>query len=338
MRVAILEGLEEIRLLRGLISIGSLLDMGLLIFFGRLLAAIAMNPRMLSPRYGRAHRLAGTAFLGYMIVGTLDARPAYGPLIPQILLPAYDVGLSLFGFVSAFSAARGFGKSAVHNKRGEASGILDERASVNVSEMIEHCFYQLLNLAQIAYLYAIRALDGRPLARACLAVSMLLPWMARSRFPVNSFSANYKTPGVGGGTPLIRFLYRMKKWQYLLYKHALLHGLNASVAVDGGALVSTSYFRTYWLCLNVAYVCEFFMQTLVKRRYMPQATMLALQQLLMVIATVFALQVLQSVLVLPALLSLGLNLCRRGREMSNGMVVIFAAFCLRGELSDFWRS
>ena len=162
--------------------------------------------------------------------------------------------------------------------------------------------------------------------------------MARSRFPVNSFSANYKTPGVGGGTPLIRFLYRMKKWQYLLYKHALLHGLNASVAVDGGALVSTSYFRTYWLCLNVAYVCEFFMQTLVKRRYMPQATMLALQQLLMVIATVFALQVLQSVLVLPALLSLGLNLCRRGREVSNGMVVIFAAFCLRGELSDFWRS
>ena len=79
MRVAILEGLEEIRLLRGLISIGSLLDMGLLIFFGRLLAAIAMNPRMLSPRYGRAHRLAGTAFLGYMIVGTLDARPASFP-------------------------------------------------------------------------------------------------------------------------------------------------------------------------------------------------------------------------------------------------------------------
>ena len=39
------------------------------------------------------------------------------------------------------------------------------------------------------------------------------------RFPVNSFSANYKTPGVGGTTPLIRFLYRLKKWQYLLYKH-----------------------------------------------------------------------------------------------------------------------
>ena len=38
----------------------------------------------------------------------------------------------------------------------------------------------------------------------------------------------------------------MKKWQYLLYKHALLHGLNASVAVDGGSIVSTTFFRTYW--------------------------------------------------------------------------------------------
>ena len=26
----------------------------------------------------------------------------------------------------------------------------------------------------------------------------------------------------------------MKKWQYLLYKHLLLHGLNASLAADGG--------------------------------------------------------------------------------------------------------
>jgi len=29
--------------------------------------------------------------------------------------------------------------------------------------------------------------------------------------------------------------------------------------------VGTAHFRLYWLCLNVAYVCEFFMQTLVKR-------------------------------------------------------------------------
>ena len=68
------------------------------------------------------------------------------------------------------------------------------------------------------------------------------------------------------------------------------------------------------------------MQTLVKRRYMSQQWMLALQQLLMAVSTVYALQILQSVHVLPALLSLALNLTRRGREVSNGALVI--AFAL----------
>ena len=94
------------------------------------------------------------------------------------------------------------------------------------------------------------------------------------------------------------------------------------------ALVSTTYFRSYWLCLNIAYVCEFFMQTLVKRKYMSQAWMLALQQILMSVSTVFAIQVLQSVHVLPALLSLALNLGRRGHEVSNGLVVLGAAVAL----------
>ena len=63
-------------------------------------------------------------------------------------------------------------------------------------------------------------------------LARLLPWLARSRFPVNSFSANYKTPGVGGTTPLIRFLYRLKKWQYLLYKRA---GRGGSAGCGRGA-------------------------------------------------------------------------------------------------------
>ena len=36
--------------------------------------------------------------------------------------------------------------------------------------------------------------------------------------------------------------------------------LNASVALDGTKLVGSRPFRLYWLCLNIAYVCEFFMQ------------------------------------------------------------------------------
>ena len=58
---------------------------------------------------------------------------------------------------------------------------------------------------------------------------------------------------------------------------------------------------------------------------MSQTWMLALQQVLMTISTVYALQVLQSVHVLPALLSFGLNLRRRGREVSNGVLVLVAA-------------
>lgn len=138
---------------------------------------------------------------------------------------------------------------------------------------------------------------------------------------------------MGGTTPLIRFLYRMKKWQYLLYKHCLLHGLNASVAVERCAaaapctppLVGTTHFRLYWLCLNVAYVNEFFMQTLVKRKYMSQRWMLLLQQMLMLVSTAAAVQVLQAVRPLPAALSFALNFARRGCEVSNGCVVIAVA-------------
>ena len=328
MRAGWLEGLEDVRLLGdGGPRVGRLLDVGLVVFFGRLLFAIARHPRMLTPRYGRRHRLVGVAHMLYMLFGVIDARQSS----PRLNL-WYDAGLSVLGFATAYSAAADFGQAAVHRKKShEASGILDEHATVHVGEMLEHCFYQLLNLAQVLYLHAVPTLAAdRPLCRLGLALAMLAPWHWRGRFPVNAFSANYERPGVGGSSALIRFLYRMKKYQYLLYKHALLHGLNASVAVDGRALAATTHFRTYWLCLNIAYVMEFFMQTLVKRQYMSQRWMLALQQLLMTISTVYALQVLQAVHVLPALLSLGLNLRRRGRELSNGALVLAAAALLGG--------
>lgn len=68
------------------------------------------------------------------------------------------------------------------------------------------------------------------------------------------------------------------------------------------------------------------MQTLVKRGHLSQQWMLGLQQILMAVSTAFAVQVLQSVHVLPALLSLGLNLTRRGREVSNGVAVLAVAY------------
>jgi hypothetical protein len=343
---SLFDGVEDATLFLPGLTVGRLLNTALAFFFLRLLVAIVAHRQMLQPRYGRTHRVVGMILLLYLVAGLIDAR-AIGPFIPPHLVGIYDAGISALGFATACSAALEFGSERVHQRGSEASGILDEKAVVSHSEMVEHCFYQLLNLCQIGFLYAVaalqqhrvkahgeRALAGADVARIALAIGMLLPWLARGRFPVNAFSANYKKPGVGGATPLIRFLYRMKKWQYLLYKHGLLHGLNASVAVGRcmphaapcpPPLVVTAHFRLYWLCLNTAYVNEFFMQTLVRRRYMSQRWMLLLQQTLMLVSTAAAGQVLQAVRPLPAALSFALNFVRRGREVSNGCVVIAVA-------------
>ncbi len=281
---------------------------------------------------------------------------------------AYDAGLSSLGVAVTLSAASGFGHRAVRN---EASGVLDEHATVTHAEMLEHSFYQALNLVQVSFLRApaleplrehetahhsaivhcmqvsfLHAAALGPLrehapARVAMALLATMPWRLRARFPVNSFSKNYSQPGRGGKTPLIRALYRLKKYQYLLYKHALLHGLNASVAVTGWAaprapagLANAAHFRLYWLCLNTAYVMEFFMQTLVKRGYLEQTCMLLLQQLLMLVSTSAAVQVLEAVRLVPALLSLGLNFARRGHEVSNMGAVVLAAWLLPSHSLD----
>mgnify|MGYP006932690272 CR=1 FL=1 len=56
-----------------------------------------------------------------------------------------------------------------------------------------------------------------------------------------------------------------------------------------------------------------------------QRWMLLLQQTLMLVSTAAAGQVLQAVRPLPAALSFALNFVRRGREVSNGCVVIAVA-------------
>ena len=55
---------------------------------------------------------------------------------------------------------------------------------------------------------------------------------------------------------------------------------------------------------------------------MSQVWMLVLQQLLMSVSTLFALQVLAAVHALPAALSFTLNMLRRGHEVSNGLLVL----------------
>ncbi len=141
-----------------------------------------------------------------------------------------------------------------------------------------------------------RAVSDSVPARAALCIAATALWLARGRVPVHSFSANYAPGGGGGGDGLVALLYRLKKYQYVFYKHFLLHGLNISLALapllehagvlmrplaapgDLGAAADalaagSGYFRLYWLGLNTAYTMEFFLQTFVKRGYMTQVRM-----------------------------------------------------------------
>ena len=149
------------------------------------------------------------------------------------------------------------------------------------------------------------------------------PWLVRGLFPINSFSDNY----VGtidketSSFDIIGGMYRMKKYQYLAYKHIFLHGLNISVAVNSVRLTFTSEFRWYWLLLNMSYVMEFFLQTLVKRKKMSQNVMLFMQWLLMMAASLKATSLLHHVNISAAIASLLMNFHARKYDLFNTVVI-----------------
>ncbi|GAB5373201.1 hypothetical protein AAMO2058_001730000 [Amorphochlora amoebiformis] len=224
------------------------------------------------------------------------------------------------------TAAYGF--PAHKRVRNRASGTLEHDSTVTFSEMIEHSFYQALNLVQILFLH-IATTWSPPLSlvsRLVLAILATSPWLIRSYFPVNKFSDNFKH----GEWDLIAILYRLKKYQYIFYKHCLLHGLNISVALGGAeGLARKQYFKWYWAGLNLAYVMEFYLQTLVKRKKLSQRHMLAMQQLLMFACTLAALPVLLYNVQMPlAGLSLFLNFVNRKKEMMNVAIVIVVGYSL----------
>jgi hypothetical protein len=131
--------------------------------------------------------------------------------------------------------------------------------------------------------------------RLCWWLLVTAPWLLRGLFPVNHFSDNYTRVDERSNW-LVRLLYRLKKYQYLLYKHVLFHGLNALAALGGGSIVGTQDFALYWQVLNQSYVMEFFLQTLVKKQYMAQWEMLVHNVALMSVATTCALNVRQRAL------------------------------------------
>ena len=325
-------------------------------FFVVLLGQVGLNfiNLFVGRRHGRNHALAGLCYLTILVCEFADAATMV-ELKSEARRFAVDVALGVFGIALTISAARDFGHHGINNV---ASGTLDQHATVTYDEMIEHAFYQGLNLVQIVSLHAVSGwayfhrdvstaaaaaattTSASPntvliLRRGALLLAATLPWLFRASFPVHSFSLNF-TKNDPRSTPLVRFLYRVKKWQYVFYKACLLHGLNIAVALGPSGpsgLVHSRPFRLYWALLNAAYVMEFFLQTLVKKGYMAQSNMLCLNGLLMLASSAAAVHTLLLVYpsvssLTPAVLSLAANFAFRGHDTVNTMLIYAALACL----------
>lgn len=275
------------------------------------------QPFMFVKKHGRKHSLTGLFYLVWLSWGYLDLLLPRNQLmlIPNIL---YDIVLGTTGVSLTLLAAHEFQHKNVKNF---ASGTLDVHATVTYEEMLEHSFYQGINLIQIIFLHLFcMQMNLSIVHRLLLLLIVTLPWYFRSYFPINRFSDNYSQID-HQSTALVRFLYRIKKYQYVFYKHFILHGLNITVAVNSSPLASKRHFRLFWLLLNTSYVMEFFLQTLVKKRYMTQETMLALQKVLMLASTIAAANVLTEVNWLVCIISLALNFLHRKHDLLNTMIV-----------------
>lgn len=116
----------------------------------------------------RSHRLAGLVHLSCLVFGAAavvrpsnelgrylyssdgDGRPALSGWAFRCLI--YDVALSCLGILATLTAARDFPHRKVRNQPGQ-SGTLSVHATVTQGEMMEHAFYQFLNLCQALYLH-----------------------------------------------------------------------------------------------------------------------------------------------------------------------------------------
>ena len=277
-------------------------------FFFLLFIIIIQRPSMFTKRLGRKHSILGAFYLIWLIYGISDcAAVVFGrTLISNYIV--YDIILGCAGVLLPLTAAYEFKHYHVKNI---ASGTLDEHATVTNAEMIEHSFYQGVNLFQVLYLHSIAYLTTLQLHQKyntyipiIYLITATSPWLIRHHFPINKFSDNYTKIDNTQTTLLIKILYRIKKYQYIFYKHFLLHGLNISICLSyilnnsntythtTISITYTIYFRLYWLLLNTSYVMEFFLQTLVKKKYIKQYYMLILQHILMLSSSIIAINIL----------------------------------------------
>lgn len=286
------------------------------LFAAILIATLVSDWGIFTKKHGRRHAITGALYLSILAIGFTNV---YTELVNwETYGVVYHYALGITGIILTSTAAYEFKHKNIKNV---ASGTLDEHATVTFGEMIEHSFYQGLNLAQIIFFHTIALHVNLQIRCVLLMLVATSLWLVRDRFPINKFSDNYLKIDEKS-TDLIRILYRIKKYQYVFYKHFLLHGLNISVALYSYDVTNDKVFRLYWLLLNTSYTMEFFLQTLVKKKYLEQTTMLFLQGILMAAATISAVQVLRYTSLFASLASLLLNFVHRKHDVTNTLIVL----------------
>ena len=293
-------------------------------------------------RFAMNHRICGAMHLLVLVFGGVHlmllssyntSSSFTSSSMSRLAVVAFDLVLGLSGILVTRTAVKDFGKlhSRVRERRTKSSGVLHETKTVATEEMEEHFFYQMVNLTQVLYLHFCETCDGKNARTLALVLSTWSIWRYRDRFPVNSFSRNYEGGENGRWFESVEnFLYRAKKWQYVFYKTCLLHGLNVSSAIFGSSRSSSSSktttiltthgerFQLYWLCLNASYVMEFFLQTLVKKKYGTQSNALLMNQFLMVVSSLSAFPVVvHRVHPIAFVAALALNFLNRKQETAN---------------------
>jgi len=370
------------------IKLESLAQRGLNLFFSLLLLCLLKHiPHLFLRWEGYSHRLAGACHLSWLLFGIsflLSPSPLASSSTTSWMYQCvmYDIILGVLGTLTTLTAARDFPHRRITNAPGQ-SGTLSHVAIVTQNEMIEHSFYQGLNLVQALYLHGMSwwnihrgeeessgsgSGSGMGMIMNVMALWVVTsPWLIRKKFPVHSFSANWtketqdamkhsQQQSTSSGMKrhvstmsrlhakkkhhhqqqqqrLEKLLYQIKKWQYIFYKHVILHGLNLSVAFPSSTtttIITTTLpftlsktWRFFWICLNTSYVMEFFMQTLVKRHVLSQSTMLWLQRLLIACSSIAAILVLPEVRLRPGVVfcSVVLNFVNRGHDVFNTVVI-----------------
>eukprot|EP00600_Ochromonadales_sp_CCMP1393_P008662 CAMPEP_0174969434 /NCGR_PEP_ID=MMETSP0004_2-20121128/8758_1 /TAXON_ID=420556 /ORGANISM="Ochromonas sp., Strain CCMP1393" /LENGTH=152 /DNA_ID=CAMNT_0016218919 /DNA_START=253 /DNA_END=708 /DNA_ORIENTATION=- len=117
-----------------------------IIFFVYLARLMIHKKRMFMKQQGRRHALLGLAYFLWISTGFLNLL-RHEEMVNFLL---FDVVLGILGILLPLSAAEDFSHKRIKNI---ASGTLDAHATVTHSEMIEHSFYQAINLVQVLFFH-----------------------------------------------------------------------------------------------------------------------------------------------------------------------------------------